>query len=107
MRSSDAASADRKPGTAPQRVAGRVGADVLAAGMAEARALVAVDMGTPREGDHGTALLDFLGASPDQDVHLVVYGPAYTEGLSDDQKANRKRFNDLCTKLLDAFVQDR
>ncbi len=107
IKSPDAASAERKPGTAPQRLSGRIAPEVLAAAMAEAKALAAVDMGMPSNGDASSTLLDFLGPTPDQDVHLVVYSPNAAEGLSDEQKVARQRFNELCERLLNGFVQDR
>ncbi|MBF6332099.1 hypothetical protein [Nocardia transvalensis] len=107
VKSLDAASPDRKVGTAPQKVNGRIPPEAMATAMAEARELATADMGMPKEGDHSSTLLDFLGATPDQDVHLVVYSPGSSEGLSDEQEANRRRFDDLCKKLLDSFVPDR
>ncbi|MFI5775917.1 hypothetical protein [Nocardia sp. NPDC051570] len=107
VESPDAASAERKPGTAAQKLSGRIAPEVLSAAMGEAKALAAADMGMPKDGDSSSTLLDFLGAAPDQDVHLVVYSPSATDGLSDQQKANRQRFAELCKKLLDGFVQDR
>ncbi|MGV9676718.1 hypothetical protein ACWDSJ_15685 [Nocardia sp. NPDC003482] len=107
VRSPDAASADRAPGAAPQRTNGRVPVEVLTDAAAEAHTLATADMGMPQNGDSGSTLLDFLGDTPDQDVHLVVYSPATDTGLSDEQKANRKRFADLCSRLLDSFVADQ
>ncbi|MFI5782920.1 hypothetical protein [Nocardia sp. NPDC051570] len=107
VKSPDAVSEDRKRGTAPQQLQGRIAPDVLAAAVTDARSLVSVDMGIPEGGNKGAALLDFLGATPDQDIHLVNYSPASTDGLSDDQITARHRFADLCRKLLDAFVQNR
>ncbi|RDI67456.1 hypothetical protein [Nocardia pseudobrasiliensis] len=107
VKSPDAASAERKPGTAPQKLTGRIAPEVLAAAMVEAKALAAMDMGMPSDGDSSSTLLDFLGATPDQDVHLVVYSPNASGGLSDEQKGARQRFNELCKRLLDGFAQDR
>ncbi|MCM6777985.1 hypothetical protein NDR87_31180 [Nocardia sp. CDC159] len=107
VKSPDAISEDRKQGAAPQQLNGRIAPEVLAAALAEAKALANVDMGTPEGGYRGSALLDFLGATPDQDVHLVNYSPAVTDGLSEEQITARHRFADLCRKLLDAFVQNR
>ncbi|RDI65052.1 hypothetical protein [Nocardia pseudobrasiliensis] len=106
VKSPDAVSEERKRGTAPQQLQGRIAPDVLAAAFAEARSLAKVDMGIPKSGK-GSAVLNFLGATPDQDVPLVNYAPASTDGLSDDQIDARHRFADLCRKLLDGFVQNR
>ncbi|MEV6097530.1 hypothetical protein [Nocardia sp. NPDC051981] len=35
---------------------------------------------------------------------LIVYAPELGDGLSDDQKASHKRFDDLFQRLLNAFV---
>ncbi|MCM6774724.1 hypothetical protein NDR87_12670 [Nocardia sp. CDC159] len=103
----DAASVERGVGVGARQVSGRVAPEVVAAAVGEAKALAAVDMGVPRDGDASSTLLDFLGATPDQDVHLVVYSPGASEGLSEEQKVNRQRFADLCKRLLDGFVADR
>ncbi|MFE3000005.1 hypothetical protein ACFXG4_34015 [Nocardia sp. NPDC059246] len=87
-----------------QPVTGTVPADVIGAAAAEVKALAAVDMGTPEQADKGTSIIDYMPQSPDQDVHLIVYAPELGDGLSDDQKASRKRFDDLFQRLLNAFV---
>ncbi|MEU6585823.1 hypothetical protein [Nocardia sp. NPDC046763] len=87
-----------------QPVTGTVPADVIGAAAAEVKALAAVDMGTPEQADKGTSIIDYMPQSPDQDVHLVVYAPELGDGLSDDQKASRKRFDDVFQRLLNAFV---
>lgn len=85
---------------------GHVPLDVVHDAAAKAKKLAEVDMGMPEGGDGGSTLLDFLGTSPDQDVHLVVYSPTGTDGLNDEQKAGRARFTKLCKKLVDAFEPD-
>ncbi|MGW5112529.1 hypothetical protein [Nocardia sp. NPDC004123] len=87
-----------------QPVTGTVPADVIGAAAAEVKALAAVDMGTPEQADKGTSIIDYMPQSPDQDVHLIVYAPELGDGLNDDQKASRKRFDDLFQRLLNAFV---
>ncbi|WP_330179853.1 hypothetical protein OHB26_25895 [Nocardia sp. NBC_01503] len=83
---------------------GTVPADVLAAAATEVRALALSDMGSPTVSDQGNMIIDFMPKSPDQDVHLIVYAPEFTDGLTDEQKASRKRFADLYQRLLNAFV---
>ncbi|MFE3192846.1 hypothetical protein ACFXHA_27815 [Nocardia sp. NPDC059240] len=87
-----------------QPVEGTLPADVIGAATAEVKALAAVDMGTPEKDDKGTSIIDYMPQSPDQDVHLVVYAPESSDGLNDDQKASRKRFDDLFQRMLNAFV---
>jgi hypothetical protein len=91
---------------APHPANGHVPTDVLTASYAEAKSLAAADMGEPAEGSAGSTLLDFLGPTPDQDIHLVVYGPDTSNDLTPEQQANRARFAYLCTKLTAAFVPD-
>ncbi|MEV0292460.1 hypothetical protein [Nocardia sp. NPDC050710] len=102
----DAAAADRSPQTPPQQLTGSVGNDVLQAALTEIKALGAVDLGTPSVSDQGTQIIDLMPQAPDQDVHLIVYAPEVTDGLSTEQQGARKRFADLYRKLLDAFVKD-
>ncbi|WP_460719506.1 hypothetical protein [Nocardia heshunensis] len=87
-----------------QPVEGTLPADVIGAATAEVKALAAVDMGTPEKDDKGTSIIDYMPQSPDQDVHLIVYAPESSDGLTDDQKASRKRFDDLFQRMLNAFV---
>lgn len=104
----DATSPDRKPDVAPQQVNGTVPQDVLNAAITEAKALYTVDLGTPTVTDQGTMIIDLLPQQTEaEDVHLIVYAPDSTDGLDEDQKANRTRFATLYKKLLDAFVADR
>ncbi|MGA4789389.1 hypothetical protein [Nocardia sp. AB354] len=105
--SPDAADPDRPADKAPRQRNGHVSLDAVHAAAEDAKKLAAADLGMPKDGNGGTTLLDFLGATPDQDVHLVVYSPGGTDGLTDAQKADRSRFADLCKKLVDAFVADR
>lgn len=87
-----------------QPVNGSISADVLGAAATEVEALAAMDMGTPEQSDKGTSIIDYMPQSPEQDVHLIVYAPEVSDGLTDDQKASRKRFDDLFQRLLNAFV---
>ncbi|RDI50666.1 hypothetical protein [Nocardia mexicana] len=103
----DAASPDRPVGAAPKSATGRVAPDVVNSALAEAKSLADADMGMPSDADGSSTMLDFLGATPDQDVHLIVYSQGKEEGLSQEQLSQRKRFDDLCKKLLSAFAQDR
>ncbi|WP_063906155.1 hypothetical protein [Nocardia kruczakiae] len=107
VNSPDAADPDRPADKAPRQRNGHVSLDAVHAAAEEAKKLAAADLGMPTDGSGGSTLLDFLGATPDQDVHLVVYSPGGTDGLTDAQKADRTRFADLCKKLVDAFVADR
>ncbi|WP_228001570.1 hypothetical protein [Nocardia australiensis] len=100
------ATAERAPGVATERLNGTLALDVLNTSLAEIRALSAVDLGTPTATDQGTQIIDVMPAPPEQDVHVIVYAPELTEGLSAEQQDARKRFADLYRKLLDAFVQD-
>ncbi|MEC3918190.1 hypothetical protein [Nocardia sp. CDC160] len=96
--------ATKRADNAAQPVEGTVPADVIGAAAAEVKALAAVDMGTPGQGDGGTSIIDYMPQAPDQDVHLIVYAPESSEGLTDEQKASRKRFDDVFQRLLNAFV---
>ncbi|WP_433594115.1 hypothetical protein [Nocardia sp. CA-145437] len=85
-------------------VNGTVPADVLTAAATEMKALVTADMGTPEATDKGTSIIDYMPEHRDQDLHLIVYAPEIADGLSDEQKASRKRFDDLFQRLLNAFA---
>ncbi|QLY29096.1 hypothetical protein [Nocardia huaxiensis] len=88
----------------PQEVTGTVPSAVLATAAADIRALAAADMGTPSVTDQGAMILDFMPAPPDQEVHLIVYAPEFTEGLTDEQLAARAKFAELYNRLLTAFI---
>ncbi|WP_227981760.1 hypothetical protein [Nocardia spumae] len=107
VHSPDAADPKRAADKAPKQRNGHISPDAVHAAADDARALAAADLGMPKDGGGGSTLLDFLGATPDQDVHLVVYSPGGTDGLNDAQKADRERFTALCKKLVDAFEADR
>ncbi|WP_157514116.1 hypothetical protein [Nocardia concava] len=96
--------ATKRADSTAQAVEGTVPADVIGAAAAEVKALAAVDMGTPEQGDKGTSIIDYMPQSPDQDVHLIVYAPEVSDGLTDEQKASRKRFDDVFQRMLNAFV---
>ncbi|MET9486345.1 hypothetical protein [Nocardia sp. NPDC006630] len=87
-----------------QEIYGKVAAEVTTAAAAEVRSLALADMGTATLTDQGAAIIDFMPAPPDQDVHLVVYSPGALDGLTDDQKACRQRFTEVFQCLLNAFV---
>ncbi|GAB4585240.1 hypothetical protein [Nocardia sp. IFM 10818] len=93
----------RRPDGGPRELQGKVPTEVTTAAATEIRALAQVDLGTPTVTDQGNMILDFMPAQPDPDVHLIVYAPESTEGLTDEQVAARARFATLYDKLLDAF----
>ncbi len=107
VHSPDAADPKRPADKAPKQHKGNISLDVVRAVAADANKLGAADLGMPKDSGGGSTLLDFLGDTPDQDVHLVMYSPGGTEGLTDAQKADRTRFTELCKKLVDAFKADR
>ena len=107
VNSPDAADPKRPADKAPKQRNGHVSLDVVHSVAAEAKKLGEADLGMPKDGGGGSTLLDFLGDTPDQDVHVVVYSPGGSESLSDAQKADRTRFTELCKKLVDAFKADR
>lgn len=83
---------------------GTVAADASAKAASDIRALAVADLGSPSVTDQGNMIIDYMPAPPDQDVHLIVYAPEFTDGLTDEQKASRKSFNELYQRLLNAFV---
>lgn len=97
----DGRATERRDG---QEIYGTVAAEVTATAATEVRSLALADMGTATLTDQGAAIIDFMPAPPDQDVHLVVYSPGAADGLTDDQKASRRRFTDVFQRLLNAFV---
>ncbi|WP_336084071.1 hypothetical protein [Nocardia sp. SSK8] len=103
VRSPDAVSKDRKPETAAKKVTGRVDPAVLAAAEDEIAALAEVDFGIPAGDGKGTQIIDLMPEDPAGEVHLVVYSPAATDGLTGEQQDARKRFTALYKKLIDAF----
>ncbi|WP_024805517.1 hypothetical protein [Nocardia sp. BMG51109] len=106
VESPDATDPKRPADTPPKQVNGRVAAEAVNSALAEARSLATADLGTPPNGDAGSTLLDFLGTTPDQDVHLALYAPDSTDGWTSEQLANRQRFTDLCAKLVTSFAPD-
>ncbi|WP_433192649.1 hypothetical protein ACQP1G_28575 [Nocardia sp. CA-107356] len=102
----DAAATTRAADVAPQRLNGTIPTDVLNAALAETKSLATLDLGMPTDTDQGSQIIDLMPTPPEQDVHVLLYAPESSEGLTSDQQANRKRFTDLYRKLLDAFVQD-
>lgn len=93
-------------GAASHTSKGHIPPEVLGAAFAEAKSLATLDMGTPDDAT-GSILLDFLGPSPAQDVHLIAYGSDTATTLSHDQQAHRARFAALREKLRRAFVADK
>ncbi|MFF2551014.1 hypothetical protein ACFVUS_08435 [Nocardia sp. NPDC058058] len=87
-----------------REINGYIPADALVAATTEVRALALSDMGSPSVSDQGNMIIDFMPKAPDQDVHLIVYAPEFSDGLTDEQKASRKRFADVYQRLLNAFV---
>ncbi|WP_405177144.1 hypothetical protein OG225_22345 [Nocardia sp. NBC_01377] len=102
----DAASAERKPETPPQQLEGKIRPDVVRSALTEIKELATLDLGTPSITDHGTQIIDLMPQPPEQTVHLIVYAPDLSEGLTTDQQSARKRFADLYRTLLDAFVKN-
>ncbi|PXX57836.1 hypothetical protein DFR70_11666 [Nocardia tenerifensis] len=106
VKTPDALAPERNPENLPKRVNGRIPPEVLAAALAETKALATVDFGMPTVTDQGSQIIDLMPQAPEEDAHLVVYAPEFTEGLAPEQQAARKRFGDLYRKLLDSFVAD-
>ncbi|GAB2633612.1 hypothetical protein [Nocardia goodfellowii] len=102
----DAAAAGRAPEVPPQQLNGSLRADVLRAAQAEIRALSTVDLGEPAVTDESKQIIDLMPAERGQEVHLILYAPGFTEGLSPEQQDGRIRFAALYRRLFDAFVQD-
>ncbi|GAA5076953.1 hypothetical protein [Nocardia iowensis] len=102
----DAVASERNPETLPEKVTGHIPPEVLAAALDETKALVTVDFGMPSVTDQGSQIIDLMPQPPEEDIHLVVYAPEFTTGLTPEQQAARKRFTDLYRTLLDAFVKD-
>ncbi|WP_084511075.1 hypothetical protein [Nocardia lijiangensis] len=108
IRKPDAVAPERDPNTPPRQVDGSVRREVVDAALAEITALSTVDLGIPASaGDGGSQIIDVMPEPPGQDLHLIVYVPDSTEGLTADQQNARKRFADVYRSLLDAFVADR
>ncbi|MFQ6396064.1 hypothetical protein ACLMAJ_21655 [Nocardia sp. KC 131] len=106
IKAPDAAAADRAPATPPQRLNGSIPSDVLNASLAEIKELSVVDLGMPTATDQGSQIIDVMPPEQDQDVHLIMYAPELTDGLSTEQRAARQRFVDLYHTLVDSFVQN-
>jgi hypothetical protein len=106
VKSPDAVAVERAPDVPPKQTNGHIPPEVLTSALAETRSLAAVDLGVPKASDESSQIIDYMPQPPGEDVHLVVYAPQSTDGLDAEQQAGRKRFADLYTKLLDAFVQD-
>ncbi|WP_306362012.1 hypothetical protein [Nocardia sp. CC227C] len=107
IRRPDAADPNRSANTPPREITGTIPQEVVTAAITETRALTTLDMGNAAVSDQGSMILDYTPQQPDQDAHVIVYAPNITEGLSEEQRANRARFATLSEKLLDAFVADR
>ncbi|MFC9895910.1 hypothetical protein ACFVMC_19660 [Nocardia sp. NPDC127579] len=102
----DATAADRAPDVPPRQQVGSLRADVLRAAQAEIRALSEVDFGEPQGADDSKQIIDFLPETRGQELHLIVYAPGVTAGLTPEQQDGRIRFAALYRRLLDAFVED-
>ncbi|MEV0338749.1 hypothetical protein AB0H49_06945 [Nocardia sp. NPDC050713] len=107
VRQPDAIAPERNPSTPPRQVDGAVRREVIDAALAELTALSTVDLGMPASGDGGSQIIDVMPEPPGQNLHLIVYGPDSTDGLTAEQQNARKRFSDVYRSLLDAFVADR
>ncbi|MEV6276464.1 hypothetical protein [Nocardia sp. NPDC051832] len=102
----DAAFAGRAPDVPPQQLNGSIRADVLRAAQAEIRSLSMVDLGEPAVTDESKQIIDLMPEERGQEVHLILYAPGFSEGLSPEQQDGRIRFAALYRRLFDAFVQD-
>ncbi|SUA80810.1 Uncharacterised protein [Nocardia otitidiscaviarum] len=107
IRRPDAADPDRSANTPPQEITGTIPQEVVTAAITETRALTTLDMGNAGVSNQSSMILDYTPQQPDQDAHVIVYDPETTDGLTEEQRANRTRFATLSEKLLDAFVADR
>lgn len=107
LRSPDAAASDRAADTPPTEVEGRVPAEVIEEAVRETEEIAQLDLGLPPVTDQGSRIIDVMPEQIDQGVHAIVYAPGFTEGLTDDQKAARDRFDRLYQRLLDAFEEKR
>ncbi|MBF6256683.1 hypothetical protein IU468_10140 [Nocardia farcinica] len=99
----DATAPDRDPGTEPREVVGTVPREALDKALAEIRALADTDFGVPAGTDQGSQIIDLMPENPAEDVHLILYAPDATDGLSAEQRDARTRFTALYRGLLDAF----
>ncbi|MGV9612505.1 hypothetical protein [Nocardia xishanensis] len=107
VRKPNAVAPERDRNTPPREVNGAVRREVIDAAIAELTALSTADLGVPAAGDGGSQIVDVMPEPPGQDLHVIVYAPDATDGLSAEQQSARKRFADVYRGLLDAFVADR
>ncbi|UGT63266.1 hypothetical protein [Nocardia asteroides] len=107
VRVPDAIATDRGPDAAPHEVEGTVPADVLKAAVSETAELAELDLGLPSVSDQGSRIIDVMPERDAEAVHAIVYAPGFTDGLNDDQKKARDRFDRLYRKVLDAFQEKR
>ncbi|WP_040797122.1 hypothetical protein [Nocardia higoensis] len=102
----DVLSTDRAADTAPREVRGTVPAEDLDKALDRIRALRETDFGVPAVTDHGIQIIDLMPENPSEDVHLVLYAPDVTDGLSDEQRDARKKFAEVFDSLMDAFEEN-
>ncbi|MFC8043064.1 hypothetical protein [Nocardia sp. NPDC057353] len=107
VRVPDAVAADRGPDAEPREVEGTVPGDVVKAAVSETAELAKLDLGMPSVSDQGSHIIDVMPERDADAVHAIVYAPGFTDGLNDDQKQARERFDQLYRKLLDAFEEKR
>lgn len=107
VRVPDAVAADRGPDAEPREVDGTVPGDVLQAAVSETAELAKLDLGMPSVSDQGSRIIDVMPERDTEAVHAIVYAPGFTDGLTDDQKKARDRFDRLYRKVLDAFEEKR
>ncbi|MEU8898330.1 hypothetical protein [Nocardia sp. NPDC048505] len=100
----DAAAPARPPDVPPQELHGVIRPDVLQAAQAEIRSLTEVDFGEPTTTDEAKQIIDYLPRTRGKELHLILYAPGATEGLTTEQQDGRIRFAALYRRLLDAFV---
>ncbi|WP_067656919.1 hypothetical protein [Nocardia harenae] len=107
VRVPDAIAANRAPDATPREVEGTVPADVLKAAVSETAELAKLDLGMPSVSDQGSRIIDVMPAQDAEAVHAIVYAPGFTDGLNDDQKKARDRFDRLYRTVIDAFEEKR
>lgn len=103
----DVISPDRRAETAPREVEGKVPDETLAKALDRIRELRESDFGVPAVTDHGIQIIDFMPTDPADDVHLVLYAPNTTDGLSDEQREARKKFAEVFDGLIEAFEENK
>ncbi|WP_067859582.1 hypothetical protein [Nocardia shimofusensis] len=102
----DILSPDRAADTAPREVEGKVSTDDLEKALERIRELRETDFGVPAVTGQGIQIIDLMPENPSDDVHLVLYAPDATDGLSDEQRDAREKFAEVFDDLIDAFEEN-